>query len=144
MSMEDYINVIWQVVRRYVLQAKLQSAPHKIDNHWPFEVAVAISSHNRDSRPKRAKLIENVLGANIAKMPDFISVPGDFSNRFGQTIVRVRQNENTQGVLQLLRRSHNAASYLINCYAHRVRAPSFDARVDLRDGGCYVASPALP
>ncbi len=31
-----------------------------------------------------------------------------------------------------------------NCYAPRVPAACFGACVDLRDGGCYVASPALP
>ena len=96
MSMEDYINVIWRVVRRYVLQAKLQSAPRKIENQWPFEVAVAISSHNRDPRPKRAKLVENGLRANIAQMPNFICILGDFSNRVRQTIVCIGENENAQ------------------------------------------------
>src|SRR4030095_5675341 len=30
------------------------------------------------------------------------------------------------------------------CYAPRVPAACLDARVDLRDGECYVASPSLP
>jgi hypothetical protein len=109
---QNDIDLIRQVIRRYVLQPKLQSAPHKIDNQWPFKIAVAISSHDGDSGPNRAKLIENSLRANIAKMPDFISVPGDLFDRFRQTIVRVRQNENIQGVLQFFRRWHTAASYL--------------------------------
>jgi len=70
------------MVGRHVLQAKLQSASHKIDNQWPFVIAVAIPSHDSDSRPNRAKLVENHLRANIAKMPDFISILGDFSDRF--------------------------------------------------------------
>ena len=90
MSMEDYINVIWQVVRRYVLQAKLQSASHKIDNQWPFEVAVTISSHNRNWRTNHAKLVENGLCTNIAQMPDFVCIFSDFFNRVRQTVVRVR------------------------------------------------------
>ena len=86
-----------------MLQAKLQSASRKIDNQWPFVIAVAIPSHDSDSRPNRVELVENGLHTNIAKMPDFISIFGDFSDRFWQTIVRVRQNENTQRVLQFLR-----------------------------------------
>jgi len=70
------------MIRRHVLQAKLQSPSHKIDNQWPFVIAVAIPSHDSDSRPNRAELVENGLHANIAKMPDFISTCGDFSNRF--------------------------------------------------------------
>ena len=82
MSVQDNINAIWQMFRRYVLETELQSASHKIDNQWPFVIAVAISSHDSDSGPNRAELVENGLRANIAKMPDFVSIPGDFSDRF--------------------------------------------------------------
>ena len=63
-------------------------------------------------RPNRAELVENCLRANVAEVPDFISVLGDFSNGFRQTIVGVGQNEDTQGVLRFLRRWHSAESYL--------------------------------
>jgi len=65
-----------------VLQAKLQSASHKIDNQWPFVIAVAIASDDSDSGPNRAELVKNGLRANIAKMPDFVSIPGNFFDRF--------------------------------------------------------------
>ena len=64
------------------MQAKLQPASHKIDNQWPFVIAVAIPPNDSDSRPNRAELVENGLRANIAKMPDFVSIPGDFFDRF--------------------------------------------------------------
>ena len=70
------------MVRRHVLQAKLQPASYKIDNQRPFVIAVAISSHDSDSRPNRAELVDNGLHANIAKMPDFVRIGGDFSDRF--------------------------------------------------------------
>jgi len=70
------------MIRRHVLQAKLQSASHKIDNQWPFIIAVAIPAHDSDSRPNRAELVENGLRANITKVPDFISIPGDFFDHF--------------------------------------------------------------
>ncbi len=69
------------MIRRHVLQAKLQSASHKIDNQWPFVIAVAIPSHDSNSGPNRAELVENGLHANIAKMPDFVSISGDFFDR---------------------------------------------------------------
>ena len=132
------------MIRRHVLQAKLQSASHKIDNQWPFVIAVAVPSHDSDSRPNRAELVENGLHANIAKVPDFISVPGNFRHFVRQTIVRVRHDENTQDAFRFLRRCHIGQSCSTHCYAPRVPAACLDARVDLRDGECYVASPSLP
>jgi hypothetical protein len=79
---QDNINVIWQMVGRYVLETEFQCASHKIDNQWPFEIAVAIPSHNSDWSPDRAELIENGLRANVPQMPDFIGIPGHFFNRF--------------------------------------------------------------
>jgi hypothetical protein len=112
MPVQDKINVVWQMVGRYMLETEFQSASGKIDNQRPFVVAVAISSHHSDLRPNRAELVENCLRANVAQVPDFISVLGDFFNGFRQTIVSVGQNEDTQVVLRSLRRWHSGESYL--------------------------------
>ena len=112
MPVQDKINVIWQMVGRYMLETKFQSASGKIDNQWPFVIAVAISSHHSDLRPNRAELVENCLRANVAQVPDFISVLGDFFNGFRQTIVSVGQNEDAQVALRFLRRWHSGESYL--------------------------------
>jgi len=109
---QDKINVIWQMIRRYVLETEFQSASRKIDNERPIKVTIAIAPHHGYATPNRAELVENGLRANIAQVPDFISVLGDFANRFRQTIVGVGENENTQGVLRFLRRWHSAQSYL--------------------------------
>jgi len=94
--MQNNISVIWRMGGSDVLETKFQSASRQIDNQWPFIIGVAISSHDDDFGPKDTKLIENALAANIAKMPDFISVPGHFFDRFRQTIVGVRQNEDAR------------------------------------------------
>src|SRR5437762_13687534 len=86
------------MVRRHVLQAKLQSASHKIDNQWPFVIAVAIPSHDSDSRPNRVELVENGLHANIAKMPDFIGFFSNFAHCCRQTIVRVSKRSEERRV----------------------------------------------
>ena len=109
---QDKINVIWQMVGLYMLEAEFQSVSRKIDNQWPFVIAVAISSHDSDLRPNRVKLVENCLRANVAQVPDFIGVLGDFSNGFRQTIVSIGQNEDTQVVLRSLWRWHSRESYL--------------------------------
>ena len=106
--MQDKINVIRQMVRRYMLETEFQSASRKIDNERPIKVTIAIASHHGHARPNPAELVENGLRANITQVPDFVSIFGDFSNRFWQTIVRVGQNENMQGVLRFLRRWHSA------------------------------------
>ena len=108
MSVQNNIDVVWSMVRRYVLETEFQSAAHEVDNEWPVEIAVAIASHHGYARPNPAELVENGLRANITQMPDFVSIFGDFSNRFWQTIVRVGQNENMQGVLRFLRPWHSA------------------------------------
>ena len=112
MPVQDKINGMWQMVRRYMLKTEFQSASHKIDNQWPFVIVVAIPPHDSDLRPNRAELVENGLRANVAQVPYFISIFGDFSNRFRQTIVGVGQNEDAQDVLRFLRHWHSAESYL--------------------------------
>ena len=110
--MQDKINGIWQMVRRYMLETEFQSVSRKIDNERPIKITIAIAPHHGYARPNPAELIENGLRANIAQVPDFVSVLGDFADPFRQTIVGVGQNENTQGVLRFLRRWHSAQSYL--------------------------------
>ena len=95
-----------------MLEPEFQSASRKVDNERPIKVTIAIAPHHRYLRPNRAELVENCLRANVAEVPDFISVPGDFSNGLRQTIVGVGQNEDTQGVLRFFRRWHSAESYL--------------------------------
>jgi hypothetical protein len=110
--MQEKINAIRQMVGRYMLETEFKSASRKIDNQWPFVIAVAISSHHSDLRPNRAELVDTCIRANVAQVPDFISVFGDFSNGFRQTVVGVGENEDTQVVLRFLRRWHSAESYL--------------------------------
>jgi len=112
MPVQEKINVIWQMVGRYMLETEFQSVSRKIDNQWPFVIVVAISSHDSDLRPNRAELVQNCLRANVAQVPDFISVLGNFSNGFRQTIVGVGQNEDTQVAFRFLRRWHSGESYL--------------------------------
>ena len=80
--MKDKINIIRQMVRRYMLETEFQSASREIDNERPIKVTIAIASHHGYARPNPAELVENGLRANIAKMPDFVSIPGDFFDRF--------------------------------------------------------------
>jgi hypothetical protein len=53
-------------------------------------------------------------GRWLSILPDFISVLGDFSNGFRQTIVGVGQYEDTHSVLRFLRQWHSGESYLYN------------------------------
>ena len=92
---QENIDVIRRMIRRDVLQTEFQPVSHKIDNKWPLEIAVAISAHNNHGRSDGPQLIKNRFRANIAKMPDFISVLGQLSWALRQTIVRVGQNKDT-------------------------------------------------
>ena len=94
MPMQHKIDAIRRVVRRYVLQTEIQSTSHEIYNQRPIQIAVAISSHDCDSRADGTKFINNGFSANVTQVPDFICAPGDFFYPFWQTIVRVREHEN--------------------------------------------------
>ena len=59
----------------------------------PLEIAVAISAHNDHGRSDRPQLVKNRFRANIAKMPDLISVLGHLPHALRQTIVRVGENK---------------------------------------------------
>jgi hypothetical protein len=94
--MQYDVDPIRRAIGWYMLQTKFQSASHKIHNQRPVQIAVAISTHDRDSRPNHTKLIENGFRANISEMPDFIGALGDFFHPFRQVIVRVREHENAR------------------------------------------------
>ena len=98
-SMQHHIDVIRRLVRWNVLETEFQTTSRKIQDQRPFEIAVAISSHDHCSRPDCTKRVENGFRADIAQMPDFIRASGDFTHAFRQTIVRVREHENTPDLL---------------------------------------------
>ena len=79
-----------------MLKTEFQSTAHKIDDQWPFEIAVAISAYVSDLGSNRAKLIENAFHTNISKMPDFVCTFSQFLHVLRQAIVRVSQDENAQ------------------------------------------------
>ena len=90
---QENIDIIRRSIRWNVLQAEFQPTSHKVENQRPLEIAVAISAHNRDARSNRPQFVENRFRANIAKMPDLISVFGHLLHALRQTIVRVRENK---------------------------------------------------
>jgi hypothetical protein len=96
---QNNVDVVRQVVGRYVLQTEFQSAAHKIDNQGPIQIAVTISSHNSHTRPDRAQLVENALSANITQVPDFIGAFSHFDHRPRQAVMRVREHENWPHIL---------------------------------------------
>jgi len=87
------IDIIRRSIRRDMLQAELQPTSRQVENQRPLEIAVAVSTHNRNARSNRTQLINNRFCANIAKMPDFIGVLGHLRHALRQTIVRVREDK---------------------------------------------------
>ena len=90
---QENIDILRRSIRRNVLQAEFQPISRKVENQWPLEIAVAVSAHNDHGRSDRPQFVENRFGANIAKMPDFISVFGHLPHALRQTIMRVRENK---------------------------------------------------
>jgi hypothetical protein len=90
---QENIDILWRSIRRNVLESEFQPTSRKVKNQPPLEIAVAISAHNRDGRSNRAQLVKNRFRANIAKMPNFVGIPGHFAHAFRQTIVRVGKNK---------------------------------------------------
>ena len=79
-----------------MLQAKLLSAAHKIDNQRPPVIAVAIAAHDCDRRPDRAQLVQDSLRAHIAQVPDFVRIPCQPLDYRRKSIVRVGKDEYAQ------------------------------------------------
>jgi hypothetical protein len=96
------IDIIRRTIRRNVLQTEFQPTSRKVDNQWPLEIAVAISAHNDHGRSNRLQFVKNRFRANIAKMPDFVSVLRHLRHSLRQTIVRVRENKDAPGVFGFL------------------------------------------
>jgi hypothetical protein len=71
-TVQENIDIVRWLIGRNVLKTEFQSAADKIDDQWPFEIAVAISAYVSDSGSNRAKLTENAFHTNISKMPDFV------------------------------------------------------------------------
>jgi hypothetical protein len=99
---QENIDIIRRSIRRNVLQAEFQPTSRKVENQRPLEIAVAISAHNHNRRSDRPQFVENRFYANIAKMPNFISVFGHLPHALRQTIVRVRENKDAPGVFGFL------------------------------------------
>jgi len=96
MPVQKNIDIVRRLIGRNVLKTEFQSTADKIDDRWPFEIAVAISAYVSDSGSNRAKLIENAFHTNISKMPDFVCTLSQFLHAVRQAIVRVCQDENAQ------------------------------------------------
>ena len=66
MSVQKNIDIVGRLIGRNMLKTEFQSTADKIDDQWPFKIAVAISSYVSDSGSNRAKLVENGLCANVS------------------------------------------------------------------------------
>jgi hypothetical protein len=103
---QENIDIIRRSIRRNVLEPEFQCTSLKVENQRPLEIAVAVSAHNDHGRSDRPQFVENRFRANIAKMPDFISVFGHLHHALRQTIVRVREDKHAPSFFGFCVRSH--------------------------------------
>ena len=134
MPVQKNIDIVGRLIGRNVLKTEFQSTAHKIDDQWPFEIAVAISAYVSDLGSDRPELFENAFHTNISKMPDFVCTFSQFLHVLRQAIVRVRQNENVQRLFRLFLACHAPATPPLLCHLR-----SCPGNIDLSSGGCYVA-----
>ena len=92
---QENIDILRRSIRRNVLEPEFQPVSHKIDDKRPLEIAVAVSAHYDHGRSDRPQFVKNRFGADIAKMPDLISVLRHLPHVLRQTIVCVRENKDT-------------------------------------------------
>jgi len=133
---QQNIDIIRRSIRRNVLQAKFQSTSRKVENQRPLEIAVAVSAHNDHGRSNRPQFVENRFGANIAKMPDFMSVCGHLPHVLRQTIVRVGEDKDTQGPFRLFLHvcTRNLNAPLLktkSCHAGEVVEPAINTGFEI-------------
>jgi hypothetical protein len=101
-AVQQNIHIVWHFIGWNVLKTEFHSTAHKIDYQWPIEIAVTVSAHDCDARPNPAQLVKNRFCTNITNVPDLIRIPGNFLHDLGQTIVRVRKNENAKRLFLFL------------------------------------------
>ena len=101
MTMQNNIDISRRALRRNVNQTKFYSAAHKIDNQWPFEIGVAISTDHLHGPTGRAQFVEDPFRANIAQMPDFIDALSQDRQLFRKLVVRIGENEYAPRVFHL-------------------------------------------
>ena len=77
-----------------MLKTEFQSTADKVNYQRPFEVTVAISAHERDSRTDSAKFIQNPFRTNVSEVPDFNCILRHLAEVFRLTIMRISQNKN--------------------------------------------------
>jgi hypothetical protein len=92
-AVQENIDIIRWVIRRNMLQAESQSASRKVENQRPLKIAIAISAHNDYAQSDRLQFIENCFCANVAEMPDLISVLRHLPHALRQAIVCIRKDQ---------------------------------------------------
>ena len=108
MPVQENIDIIRRMIRRNVLQAEFQSTSRNIQNQRPLEITVAISAHNDYARSDRPQFVENCFCANVAEMPDLISVFRHLPHTLRQPIVGVRENKHAPSFFGFCVRNHVA------------------------------------
>jgi len=105
-AVQENIDIIRRSIRWNVLKSEFQPTARKVDNQRPLGIAVAISAHNDHAGSDRPQFVEDRFRANVAKMPDFISVFGHLPHALRQTIMRVRENKHAPSFFGFWVRSH--------------------------------------
>jgi hypothetical protein len=93
MAVHKNIDPFWPLLRWNMLQPKFETPARKIDNQWPLEIAVAISTHDHHRRPDCAQLIHNSFRTNIAEMPNLIRLARKIDNLLWKSIMRIGEDE---------------------------------------------------
>ncbi len=95
-TVQDNIDIIRPRLRWNMLEPKSQTVANKIDNQRPLGIAVAVSAHNRDRRPKRLQITRNGRLADVAEMPDLIRLARKIENPLRQLVMSISEDENAK------------------------------------------------
>jgi hypothetical protein len=93
MAVENNVDIFRRAFRRNVHEAKPHAVSFQVGNEGPFEIAVAVSAHNRHWQPDIFEGLQNGRGTDIAEMPYFIRTGRQRIDFGGQMIVGVGQDE---------------------------------------------------
>jgi hypothetical protein len=94
MTVQKHVNLRRWARWRDVLKSNSQSTALDVQHQRPLIVVITVSAHNQNLRTNRAQFVEDVFRAHIAEMPDFIRLARKLRHIFGQTVMRVGENEN--------------------------------------------------
>ena len=94
MTMQNNIDIVGRIFRRYVDEPEVQTFARKIDDQRPIFVPIAISANNSQRPADCFEIQRDGWLANVTKMPNLVRSVGKIDDCLGEFIMSISEDEN--------------------------------------------------